>query len=379
MIIMFCVCLTIVSFSADNTMTVHVALPLLLVFMQASVAKCLCSSCSIFNQPMEPEAEKEILLEVAKQNILNKLHLHQRPNISQTVSRENLAQALLRLNIELDEDHLLDLPKKYGREDKEQDMGQTYEVISFAEIGHSNGVRSVLHFHLSTDKDKQEEIHQAHMWLYLKATSCSKITLSVTCKFMPNAYSIKGTAQAKAVSEGWYMVPLQMFSGKALNEGTENMYIELMSLDCQSPFKMDNISHVHHPFLALKVHNKQEDSRIRRHITECTGDMQICCLKKFYIAFKDIGWNDWIISPKGYFMNLCEGRCPVHLARAPGIAASSHTAIFSLIKANNAYSNFSLCCVPTKRRPLSFLYFDINNTIVKADIPDMIVESCGCT
>lgn len=84
---------------------------------------------------MEPEAEKEILLEVAKQNILNKLHLHQRPNISQTVSRENLAQALLRLNIELDEDHLLDLPKKYGREDKEQDMGQTYEVISFAEIG----------------------------------------------------------------------------------------------------------------------------------------------------------------------------------------------------------------------------------------------------
>ncbi|XP_069826481.1 inhibin beta E chain-like isoform X2 [Dendropsophus ebraccatus] len=243
----------------------------------------------------------------------------------------------------------------------------------------SNGAKSVLHFHLSTDKDKREEIHQANMWLYLKAASFSKITLSVTCKFMPKAYLIKGTTEAKAVSAGWYMVPLQMFSGKALNEGTENIYIELMCPDCQNPLKIDNISHVHRPFLALKVYNKQEDSRIRRHITECTGDIQICCLKKFYIAFKDIGWNDWIISPKGYFMNLCEGRCPVHLARAPGIAASSHTAIFSLIKANNAYSNLSLCCVPTKRRPLSFLYFDINNTIVKADIPDMIVESCGCT
>ncbi|XP_075708110.1 inhibin beta C chain-like [Rhinoderma darwinii] len=360
-------------------MSVHMALPLILVTMQASLATFSCSSCSVFNQPMEPEAEKEILLEVAKQNILNKLHLRQRPNISQAVSRENLAQALLRLNIELDEDNSLDLPIKTGKRDKELDIGQTYEVISFAEIDNSNGVRSVLHFHLSTDKDNREEIHQAHMWLYLKTTSRNKITLSVTCKFMPEAYSIKGTAQATAVSGGWYMVPLQMCSGKALNEGTENMYIELMCLDCQNPLKMDNISHVHRPFLALKVHNKQEYSRIRRHITECTSDMQICCLKKFYIAFKDIGWNDWIISPKGYFMNLCEGRCPVHLARAPGIAASSHTAIFSLIKANNAYSNLSLCCVPTKRRPLSFLYFDINNTIVKADIPDMIVESCGCT
>ncbi|XP_066450132.1 inhibin beta A chain-like [Eleutherodactylus coqui] len=360
-------------------MTVHIALSLLLIITQASLAKCSCSTCSIFSQPMEAEAEKEILVEVAKQNILNKLHLRQRPKISQTVPRENLAQALLRLNIELDEDNSVDLPTKNRRRDKELDVGQTHEVISFAEIDYSNDVRSVLHFHLSTDKDKREEIHQAQMWLYLKSTSRNKITLSVTCKFMPNAYSIKGTAQAKAVSGGWYMVPLQMLAGKALNEGTENMYIELICVDCQHPLRMDNISQVHRPFLALKVHNKQEDARTRRHITECTGDVQICCLKKFYMAFKDIGWNDWIISPTGYFMNLCEGRCPIHLAGAPGISASSHTAIFSLVKANNAYSNLSLCCVPTKRRSLSFLYFDINNTIVKADIPDMIVESCGCT
>ncbi|XP_044143146.1 inhibin beta C chain-like [Bufo gargarizans] len=360
-------------------MTVHAGLPLLLVIILVSLASFSCSSCSVFNQPIQVEAEKEILMEVAKQDILNKLHLRQRPNISQAVSRENLAQALLRLNIVLDEDYLVDLPIKNGRGEKELHIGQTHEVISFAEIDNSNGARSVLHFHLSTDKDKQEEIHQAHMWLYLKTTSRNKITLSVSCKFMPKGCSIKGTTQAKAVSGGWYMVPLQMFSGEALNEGTENMYIELMCLDCKNPLKMDNISHVLRPFLALKVHNKQEDTRIRRHITECTNDVQICCLKKFYIAFKDIGWNDWIISPKGYFMNLCGGRCPVHLARAPGIAASSHTAIFSLIKANNVYSNLSLCCVPTKRRPLSFLYFNINNTIVKADIPDMIVDSCGCT
>ncbi|XP_075055485.1 inhibin beta B chain-like isoform X2 [Mixophyes fleayi] len=362
--------------SRDNTMTVQIVLPLLLVAMQTSLADVSCSSCRAFSQPMQAQTEKEILLEVAKQNILNKLHLRQRPNISHTMPRENLAQALQRLNIKLDEDHSVELPREDGGGDDNLDFNQNHEIISFAEIDNSKGV---LHFRLSTEKEKSEEIHQAHVWLYLKTAFRNKITISVTCKFLPKDHSIKGTVQAKALSGGWYMVPLPMLSGKTLGEEEESIYIELRCLNCQNPLKMDNISQVHRPFLALKLRNKQEDSRIRRHITECTGDIDICCLKKFYIDFKDIGWNDWIISPKGYYMNLCEGRCPVHLARAPGIAASSHTAIFSLIKANNVYSNLSLCCIPTKRRPLSFLYFDIHNTIVKADVPDMIVESCGCT
>ncbi|XP_040196859.1 inhibin beta E chain-like [Rana temporaria] len=253
-----------------------------------------------------------------------------------------------------------------------------FRFLSFIEK--LQDVPFVLHFHLSADKDKHEEIYQAYLWLHMKATFRNKITISVTSKHHPDDLSVEGeTVNMKVFKGGWFRVYLPMLTGKALSVGEENIYLELKCRDCQNLFMMDNIIHDRRPFLALKVRNKQEESRTRRHVTECTGDIDICCRKRFYISFKDIGWSDWIISPKGYIMNLCEGRCPVHLGRAPGISASSHTAVFSLIKANNIYSNLSLCCVPTKRRSLSILYYDVNNTIVKADVPDMIVESCGCT
>ncbi|XP_068123561.1 inhibin beta B chain-like [Hyperolius riggenbachi] len=359
-------------------MTVEIVLPLLLVVAQVSLAESSCSSCRVFNQPMEAQTEKEILIEVAKQDILKKLHLHRRPNISHALPRENLEQALQWFRIKLDKDQSAYFQEETDGVDQELDQGQSHEIISFAEIDNIQDVHPILRFQLSAEK--HEEIYQGHLWLYLKATSRNKVTISVTSKRLLNDLSAEeDIIQVKAVQGGWCRVTLPMLTGKTISEGEENIYLEVTCEDCQHPLKMNNMSHFHRAFLALKLRNKQQESRTRRHITECTGDTDICCVKRFYISFKDIGWGDWIISPKGYYMNLCEGRCPVHLARAPGISASSHTAVVSLIKANNMYTNLSLCCVPTKRSSLSFLYFDMNNTIVKADIPDMIVQSCGCT
>lgn len=110
-------------------MTVGIILPLLL----ASLTELSCSSCRVFTQTIE-KAEKEILLEIAKQNILKKLHLHHRPNISNTISKDNLEQALQQLGINADKDLSTDLQAENDVEDKE-DHDQSYEVISFAGIG----------------------------------------------------------------------------------------------------------------------------------------------------------------------------------------------------------------------------------------------------
>ncbi|XP_009865565.1 PREDICTED: inhibin beta E chain-like, partial [Apaloderma vittatum] len=103
------------------------------------------------------------------------------------------------------------------------------------------------------------------------------------------------------------------------------------------------------------------------------------CRKDYYVDFRDIGWNDWIIKPEGYQINYCVGQCPLHVAGSPGMASSFHTAVFNLVKANNIQASGHSCCVPTRRRPLSVLYFDRNSNIVKTDIPDMIVDACGCS
>uniref|UniRef100_A0A8B9SD22 Inhibin subunit beta C n=1 Tax=Apteryx owenii TaxID=8824 RepID=A0A8B9SD22_APTOW len=119
--------------------------------------------------------------------------------------------------------------------------------------------------------------------------------------------------------------------------------------------------------------------RVQRRGIDCSGDSRMCCRKEFFVDFKEIGWEDWIIQPEGYHMNYCAGLCPPHMAGIPGLAASFHTAVLNLIKANNADAAVDSCCVPTQRHPLSLLYYDRDSNIVKTDIPDMIVDACGCT
>ncbi|KAM9319924.1 inhibin beta C chain-like [Gastrophryne carolinensis] len=355
--------------------------PLLLVAMQASLADLSCRSYSAFSQPsLDTQDEKELLIEMAKQNILQKLHLRHRPNISHTLSRKNLEQALRQLKIKLDKDQPGNLVTEYDTGYEQINQDQKYEIISFPETSHFKEFNSFLHFRLSPDKDKHEEVSRGYLWLYLKTTSRSKITISVTSKRLlsDQPQDEEGTIHMQAMPGEWFRVPLPMLKGKTVSKEEENIFLEIKCKDCQASLKINNISHAHHPFLVLKILRKHDLSRARRQITKCTGDTDICCLKRFYVSFKDIGWSDWIIIPQGYFMNLCEGKCPVHLASAPGIAGSSHTTVFSLLKANKINSNLSLCCVPTKRRSMSFLYINVNHTIVKQDIPDMIVDSCGC-
>jgi len=137
----------------------------------------------------------------------------------------------------------------------------------------------------------------------------------------------------------------------------------------------------HQPFLVAKVRHRDDPSRheLRKRSLRCGDDVTVCCKRDFYIRFKDIQWQDWIIAPEGYHMNYCMGQCPQHLSGSPGIASSFHATVFSQLKINGINTAVSSCCVPTERRPLSMMYFNSQHNIVKMDVPDMMVESCGCT
>jgi inhibin beta len=37
------------------------------------------------------------------------------------------------------------------------------------------------------------------------------------------------------------------------------------------------------------------------------------------------------------------------------------------------------CCIPTKLSSMSMLYSDDKYNIVKWDVPDVIMEECGCS
>lgn len=40
-------------------------------------------------------------------------------------------------------------------------------------------------------------------------------------------------------------------------------------------------------------------------VTAGTSDCVGCCVIPFYVNFTEIGWNDWILSPPGFYANVC--------------------------------------------------------------------------
>lgn len=62
------------------------------------------------------------------------------------------------------------------------------------------------------------------------------------------------------------------------------------------------------PYIVIDIRKRNLLSRHRRNVN-CTAGVNECCREKIYISFEEIGWSDWIISPKGYNAYFCRGSC----------------------------------------------------------------------
>lgn len=149
----------------------------------------------------------------------------------------------------------------------------------------------------------------------------------------------------------------------------------------------------HQPFLSAVVRpgggdpaGGEQRSRSRRGAAEECEEgrrrQRGCCRRSLYVAFKDIGWSDWIIAPPGYQAHYCQGQCSlVGAAGAAGGAGSFHGAVLAHLRLRGSGPPGGLrsCCVPTRLRPLSLLYYDQEQNIIKRDVQDLVVEECGCS
>ena len=118
--------------------------------------------------------------------------------------------------------------------------------------------------------------------------------------------------------------------------------------------------------------------RNRRHAYNCEDGVKQCCKQSLYVDFSKLGWNDWIIFPKGYTANYCMGEC-VQLHRTPDVMAYFHSHVLEEYRTRNPYASITPCCAPTKLSSISLIYFDPDGHIIKSDLPKMVVDECGCT
>ncbi|XP_075810584.1 inhibin beta C chain [Microtus pennsylvanicus] len=326
-----------------------------------------CPAC--WGAAFDLESQRELLLDLAKKSILNKLHLRQRPTLSRPVSRAALKTALWRLRAPRQETLL------------EQDQTQEYEIISFAETGLSSINQTRLDFHFSARTAGGMEVQQARLMFFMQLPSNTTQTINIRVLVLrPYATNLTLTSQypLQVDASGWHQLLLGPEAQLACGQGHLTLELVTESQMAHSSVILDGFSH--RPFVAARVRAGGKH-RVRRRGINCQGGSKMCCRQEFFVDFREIGWHDWIIQPEGYAMNFCTGQCPLHVAGMPGISASFHTAVLNLLKVNAAAGSTGggSCCVPTVRRPLSLLYYDRDSNIVKTDIPDMVVEACGCS
>ncbi len=128
----------------------------------------------------------------------------------------------------------------------------------------------------------------------------------------------------------------------------------------------------------LHLRSKILVGRRRRRSDFCTpSGSNYCCKQAFFVNFTEIGWNDWILQPQGYFANYCSGEC-VHASIGVYNSVAGQVAKTKELKGEKFEKELIPCCAPSRMNPISLLYVVADGQVRKRNLLNMIVESCGC-
>ncbi|XP_028627340.1 inhibin beta B chain [Arvicanthis niloticus] len=356
-----------------------------------------CTSCGGggggFRRPEELGRVDGDFLEAVKRHILNRLQLRGRPNITHAVPKAAMVTALRKLHAgKVREDGRVEIPHLDGHASPGADgQERVSEIISFAETDGLASSRVRLYFFVSNEGNQNLFVVQASLWLYLKLLPYvlekgSRRKVRVKVYFQEQGHGDRWNVVEKKVDlkrSGWHTFPITEAIQALFERGERRLNLDVQCDSCQElavvPVFVDPGEESHRPFVVVQARLGDSRHRIRKRGLECDGRTSLCCRQQFFIDFRLIGWNDWIIAPTGYYGNYCEGSCPAYLAGVPGSASSFHTAVVNQYRMRGLNPGpVNSCCIPTKLSSMSMLYFDDEYNIVKRDVPNMIVEECGC-
>ncbi|KAG9486461.1 hypothetical protein GDO78_006700 [Eleutherodactylus coqui] len=137
-------------------------------------------------------------------------------------------------------------------------------------------------------------------------------------------------------------------------------------------------SFIHASLLTVSLDPAHCKARRIRRSTEPSlpTPSNICKKRRLYIDFKDVGWQNWVIAPRGYMANYCHGECPYPLTEM--LKGTNHAVLQTLVHSIEPDVTPLPCCTPIKLSPISMLYYDNNDNVVLRHYEDMVVDECGC-
>ncbi|XP_018554858.1 nodal-related 2 [Lates calcarifer] len=120
---------------------------------------------------------------------------------------------------------------------------------------------------------------------------------------------------------------------------------------------------------------QREQTARSPQVSKRGSEKSLCRRVDLHVDFNQIGWGSWIIFPKRYNAYRCEGSCPGPVGE--DLNPTNHAYMQSLLKHYHPDKVASPCCAPTKMSPLSMLYYE-NGEMLLRHHEDMIVDECGC-
>lgn len=378
-----------------------------------------CPNCILQHQTQLKLSEQQqrnmtsdsLRLEAIKYKILFKLGLKGKPNVTHAVPRK-VAEGLVEEMLGTPKDsshhpHTTTTKRAYHHADHhhgdpEELYGRASEIIAFAEPGHTLNGQTLLEFSLAREEEGLP-IQEATLWVRvdsrrsLRKVADRNLTLwvfRVHGKLFNTSHVSDEDFDSYTSMAGSLSVPLSELGWKKLNltQAVQQWYAEgsgsrgrlRLLVDCSGCGDAVEVTLFRpeatpddrrRPFLVVKT--EPPSKRVRRRAVACSGAMPgECCKQELYVSFKDLGWDDWIIAPGGYRANYCRGNCSHY--RTPDTYHNYHTHVMEEYRRLNKLVDMQPCCAPLRFSSMSLIYFDMDNNIIKRDLPKMVVEECGC-
>lgn len=186
--------------------------------------------------------------------------------------------------------------------------------------------------------------------------------------------------QTDTNNHDWEKMDIETFVKVKIENRQLSHLIRLTCDNCKNDELPITLHHDFKPFIVIQTKPQKSTTRRKRSI-ECSPGTNECCRDSLYIDFAAIGWDDWILSPKGYHAYFCHGTCN-NVASITRVK-TEHGAVFNRLMHSSRDNKKKLemipCCTGTSYSALEIIRLDNNNTAAKEELPNMILESCGCS
>lgn len=245
---------------------------------------------------------------------------------------------------------------------------------SFPENGSSfdeNGNPCIL-FNFGFVQVQNKNFASAELWLF-KKQNITNLSISVS-KINYQQERLTAYTHNQSHSEGWKRFDISQI---LKNGNISSLYFEVSSEDGNAFLGVEGNEI---PFILIHIDVSNERQISKRNAVDCTSENSTCCRVKYFVYFKDIGWDSWIIEPTGIEANFCRGRCSNDVS----LPENNHGQILMALcdkkpqKAREMGKTDCLSCSPRKYDSIPIIYTGSNNDTFIHTMKDMIVARCGC-